>query len=244
MFEGTSGYFYLDSWVLANIVQLGTQKFSRQFLNYRNDPGGRQFAQMTQAARSGCANNVEGSSRRKTSRQTEMQLTDVARGSLTELSGDFINWLLFQEKVPWSKQSSEARKVYDIYLDKPEYGADIVHDSCVHILTQKKKFAEWLNSEDDVKMANCLLILIARVINMLNHQIESQGESFKKDGGFRENLTKARLEEREKTEPVVKCPECGKRMIMRKARKGRHPGSKFWGCSDYPQCTGILKIED
>ncbi len=80
MFEGTSGYFYLDSWVLANIVQLGTQDFCRRFLNYRNDPGGRQHAQMTQAARSGCANNVEGSARRKTSRQTEMQLPNKNDG--------------------------------------------------------------------------------------------------------------------------------------------------------------------
>ncbi len=99
----------------------------------------------------------------------------MARASLVELSGDFINWLLLQKQVPWIKQSPEARRVYAIRLDKPEYAEDIVHDSCVHILTQKKNFAEWLESGDDVKMANCLLILISRVINMLNHQLESQG---------------------------------------------------------------------
>ncbi len=66
MFGGTGGYFRLDSWILANMVQLGTQRFCRRFLNRTNDPCGRQFDQMTQAARSGCANNAEGSARRAT----------------------------------------------------------------------------------------------------------------------------------------------------------------------------------
>lgn len=64
MLGGTCGYFWLDSWVMANIVQLGTQRFCRQFLNRRNDPCGRQYDQMTQAARSGVANIAEGSARR------------------------------------------------------------------------------------------------------------------------------------------------------------------------------------
>ncbi len=61
MFGGTGGYFRLDSWILANIIQLGTQRFCRLFLHRTNDPCGRQYDQMTQAARSGCANNAEGS---------------------------------------------------------------------------------------------------------------------------------------------------------------------------------------
>jgi restriction system protein len=42
MFGGTGGYFWLDSWLLANIVQLGTQRFCKRFLNRTNDPCGRQ----------------------------------------------------------------------------------------------------------------------------------------------------------------------------------------------------------
>lgn len=54
MFGGTGGYFWLDSWILANIVQLGTQRFCKRFLNRTNDPCGRQFDQMTQrTAKSG-----------------------------------------------------------------------------------------------------------------------------------------------------------------------------------------------
>ncbi len=80
------GYFWLDTWVLANVIQLATQDFCLRFLNRTNDPCGRQFDQMTQAARSAPANIAEGNSRHSTSRETEMKLTDVARASLAELA--------------------------------------------------------------------------------------------------------------------------------------------------------------
>jgi len=234
----------MDSWILGNVVQLGTQTFCRRFLNRTNDPCGRQYDQMTQAARSGCANNAEGSARRATSRETEMRLTDVARSSLAELSGDFINWLLQQGKVPWGKSDGPAREIYAIRLDQPEYGEDVVHDACVHILKQKAKFARWLDSGDDEVMANCLLILIARVINMLNHQMEAQGQTFEQEGGFREKLTRVRVEAKAKQEDAPDCPECGKPMARRKARAGRNAGKAFWGCTGYPDCTGLREMEE
>lgn len=244
MFGGTGGYFRLDSWILANIVQLGTQRFYQTYLNRTNDPCGRQFDQMTQAVRSGCANIAEGSARRATSKETEMKLTDVARSSPAELSGDYLNWLMQQAKVPWGKESAESREVYAIRLDRPEYGEDMVHDACAHILVQKKKFAKWLESGNDIAMANCLLILIARVINMLNHQLEKQGEVFEQEGGFREKLTSIRIEAKAKQEAAPICPECGKAMTRRKARSGKHSGTEFWGCTGYPECRGAREISE
>ena len=46
------GYYWLDTWVLANVIQLATQEFCMRHLNRKNDPCGRQYDQMTQAARS------------------------------------------------------------------------------------------------------------------------------------------------------------------------------------------------
>jgi restriction system protein len=37
------------------------------------------------------------------------------------------------------------------------------------------------------------------------------------------------------------CPKCHKPMVWRTARKGPHPGERFWGCPNYPRCTGIRK---
>lgn len=52
------GYYWLDTWVLANVIQLATQDFCMHYLNRKNDPCGRQYDQMTQAARSVPANQL------------------------------------------------------------------------------------------------------------------------------------------------------------------------------------------
>lgn len=39
------------------------------------------------------------------------------------------------------------------------------------------------------------------------------------------------------------CPKCGSPMILRTVRKGDNAGNKFWGCSTYPTCRGIVPYE-
>jgi restriction system protein len=36
------------------------------------------------------------------------------------------------------------------------------------------------------------------------------------------------------------CPKCGSPMVLREARKGPHAGEKFYGCSKYPGCKGVI----
>lgn len=33
------------------------------------------------------------------------------------------------------------------------------------------------------------------------------------------------------------CQKCGATLVLRVARRGNNPGSKFWGCSTFPKCT-------
>ena len=231
------GYYWLDTWVLANIIQLATQNFCLRHLNRTNDPCGRQFDQMTQAARSAPANIAEGNSRHSTSRETEMKLTDVARASLAELANDYVNWLMLHESIPWSKRSPEYNAVNSIQLDKPLYKDDVQHLSSQHILAQKHKFDTWLQSE--------LLVLCNRLIQMLKRQIEHLLEEFKEEGGFTEGLTAERLAHRTQKSlandaPV--CPICGKPMIKRVAKKGINSGREFWSCSEYPKCNGTRNV--
>ncbi len=240
------GFYWLDTWVLANVIQLATQDFCVSFLNHSNDPCGRQFDQMTMAARSAPANIAEGSSRHSTSKETEMKLTDVARATLAELANDYLNWLLRNESIPWSVHSSEYQEVNRIHLDSPEYKDDVLHKSSIHILTQKHKFDKWLKSGDSLMYANCLLVLCNRLIQMISRQIEHQLDTFKIEGGFTEGLTAERLAYRSQQStqagaPV--CPRCGKPMIKRVAKKGINSGKEFWSCSGYPECNGTRKIE-
>ncbi len=41
------------------------------------------------------------------------------------------------------------------------------------------------------------------------------------------------------SEAVPACPSCGSSMIRRTAKRGANAGSRFWGCSKYPDCKGI-----
>jgi hypothetical protein len=40
------------------------------------------------------------------------------------------------------------------------------------------------------------------------------------------------------------CPKCGSDMVLRTAKSGTNQGGKFWGCSNFPKCRGILKYGD
>ena len=239
------GYYWLDTWILSNVVQLATQNFCIRYLNRTNDPCGRQFDQMTQAARSAPANIAEGNSRHSTSRETEMKLTDVARASLAELANDYLNWLLMHESIPWSVNSPEYQAVSNIRLDRPTYKDNVQHLSSIHILAQKHKFDTWLDSGDHLLTANCLLVLCNRLILMIGRQIERQLDTFKTEGGFTEGLTAERLAYRAQQSvqsDAPACPLCGKPMIKRVAKKGVNSGKEFWSCCGHPECNGTRNI--
>lgn len=38
------------------------------------------------------------------------------------------------------------------------------------------------------------------------------------------------------------CPKCGKKLVLREAKRGAYAGEKFYGCSGYPSCHYIEKL--
>ena len=46
------------------------------------------------------------------------------------------------------------------------------------------------------------------------------------------------VEEMPELEPL--CPICGREMIKRTAKKGKNAGNTFWGCSQFPNCRGVV----
>jgi len=241
LFRKSAGYRFLDAFILANVVELGTGHFCNRFLTRRNDPGSRTFAQMTHAARSGCRNFAEGSERLMTSYSSATELLDVARASLCELRDDYNKCLMMQWKAPWPMKSPEAQRIYGVRLDRPEYGDDINHGVCLHVMAQFKKFEPELSAEDDTVRANTLLILISRTLNMMDKYIKKVGAEFVEQGGFRERLSTvrsaARAQQEGRAEEGPTCPKCGAPTRLRKTRKDNKP---FWGCSEYPACRGIV----
>jgi four helix bundle suffix protein len=246
LFDKRGGFRKLHTFTLATIIQLETLRFCRRFITHDHreaatkfyDPKGRQYDQMTQAARSGRQNIIEGSERSATSKDTEMKLTDVARASLSELRGDYEIWILDRGQLPWSVHAPEAQAINQISLDAAPFRDDVVHESARHALEQRRKYARWLDSEDDMVVANAMLMIIGRALNMLKSQIEAQGSAFERTGGFSERLTTRRLEAREGArEPSPECPQCGQPMRRRRSAKG-----EFWGCTGYPECKGTRPI--
>ena len=253
LFRNSTGYKRLDAYILMNIIQLETLVFCRRFLSLRNDPCGRQFDQMIQAARSGVKNLTEGSERLATSMQTTLKLIDVAKASLCELRDDYLTWLLDMDLPPWPANSPEAQAVYAVRFDAADYGEDVNHDLAAHIIAQRRKFARWFgrlpsnaidsNRNAGVVFANAMLILIARALMMLDRLLRQHGETFVKEGGFSERMTAARVEEKRAArrpvdEVAPKCQLCGADMRLRHGRTG-----DFWGCTAYPACRGTRNID-
>ena len=88
IYSTSGGYRKLHTFNFATIIHLGTMGFCKRFIPWKEDPLGKTVGQMVGASRSGKQNIIEGSERAKTSSETEIKLTDVAKASLAELQGD------------------------------------------------------------------------------------------------------------------------------------------------------------
>jgi restriction system protein len=236
IYNPSGGYRKLHSFNFAAIIHLGTLSFCKRFISWKEDPLGKGFGQMIGAARSGKQNIVEGSERAKTSAETEIKLTDVAKASLGELQGDFEDYLVHRGAVPWSVENPEHQRIMSIMLDEFEYTNDLLHDYWIFLLNEKKKFDPWLEEGDDIAAANALILLIQRATGLLGRQLEQLERRFLKRGGINEKMFGARKKAHTVTD-APSCPTCGGPMNKRKSARGL-----FWGCCAYPQCKGTRDI--
>ncbi len=253
----TNNYMLSTSWILGSVIQLYTMEFCEHFVTgskslmsnnnyYLYDPTGRQYDQMTQSARSAVANIAEGLSRHETSRETEMKLVDVARASLQELKNDYLIYLLKNGQTTWKVEENTFQQIQYMKLERPHYvSKDWDYEAEQFVFNYKAKFAKWFDLNDSISCARLLYILCNRNIQMLSRFLEYLLADFKKNGGFSENLTKIRkqgiVEEAIQKETPT-CPKCGAPMVEKLCKKGKNQGQNFWGCSNYPNCDGIINI--
>jgi four helix bundle suffix protein len=169
-----AGYKYLLTYQYSLIICDLTFEFCQK--NYFGKEFLRQRDQMTQAARSGKQNIVEGYS--VESLESYIKLLGVARGSIFELLEDYGDFLRQNNLRIWDKNEPKMRELRDLRVTEnpdphiPQYP----HIPHVPELA-----------------GNLLIMLCQRTAYLLDKQIEALKQKFIKEGGMRENLFKQRV---------------------------------------------------
>ncbi|TVR76454.1 MAG: four helix bundle protein [Chitinophagaceae bacterium] len=177
------GYRNLFSYQKAEIIYDGTVYFTNRFFHKYD----RTVGQMVQAARSGKQNIAEASMASGTSKVTEIKLTNVARASLEELLIDYEDFLRTHKLPIWEKNHRLVARLRELNksIPKPTY----------------ETFKKAIEHENPEICANAMITLIKICTYLLKQQIKQLETAFVKEGGLRERMTKARIDERNKKKP-------------------------------------------
>jgi len=248
----SGGYRKTVSFQTATIIYDATYWFCEKFLDSRS----RTVDQMVQAARSGRQNIAEGSRASATSSHTELRLLNVARASFEELLLDYEDYLRHRRLAQWAPDSAEASAVRGV---PRRFKTDRSDRTDLTDLTDQERwslYAPWLEHNDPAVRANALICLINQANYLLDQQIAALEKQFVEGGGYSEQLAAARLAARgrrkrdpsdrslqsDPTDQIPSCPNCGKPMVLRTSKTGKNAGRQFWGCSDYPDCKGVVEL--
>ncbi|MBK8925482.1 MAG: four helix bundle protein [Crocinitomicaceae bacterium] len=174
------GYRNLFSYQKAEIIYDGTVYFTNRFFNKYD----RTIGQMVQAARSGKQNIAEASMASATSKEMEIKLTNVARASLEELLIDYEDFLRTNKLILWNKEHKLVARLRELNKCKPQ--------------PTYETFKKAIEHESPEICANTMITLIKICTYLLKQQIRQLENIFIKEGGLRERMTAARLDERNK----------------------------------------------
>ncbi len=140
---------------------------------------------MIQAARSGKQNIIDGSQASGTSKETEIKLANVARASLEELLADYRDFLRTHGLQEWDRNHPNTQRLRALN-GQP----DATYET----------FRKGIENPDPEICTNVILGLIKVTTYLLDKQIRRLEKDFLKDGGLRERMTRARLDERDRHE--------------------------------------------
>lgn len=177
--QNNNRYQNLIAYRKAIVIYDLTYHFCERFIAI----GDRTKDQMIQAARSGKQNIVEGKAASLTSAETHLKLLGVARASFQELLEDYLDYLRTRKLRLWETNSKEVNTMRELGLS---------HD-------ESKFFLELAEKRGDEVIANMAIVLLHQEDVLLRKHIEKQIARFVVDGGFRESLTKARIDKKKKT---------------------------------------------
>lgn len=173
-------YRTLLSFQKAEVVYDITFRFAHTFLSC----GDRTVDQMIQSARSGKKNILEGSKAGRTSKETEIKLTNVARASLEELLDDYLDFLRARDMPIWEKDSKEALFVRKLGRQEPQ---------------TYELYREFVETRSSETVANIAICLIHQTNYLVDQQLLRLEQDFVNEGGLRERMTRARIAGRKGT---------------------------------------------
>lgn len=167
-------YRTLFSFQKAEVVYDITFRFAHRFLSR----GDRTVDQMIQSARSGKKNVLEGSKAGRTSKETEIKLTNVGRASLEELLDDYLDFLRARDMRLWDKDCKEALFVRELGRRESQ---------------TYELYREFVETRPPEVVANIAICLIHQANYLIDQQLIRLEKDFIKGGGLRERMTRARL---------------------------------------------------
>ena len=176
--------FYQRSDVLYQLTRLFCQR-------YLPSHGDRTVDQMVQAARSTKQNIAEGCSDGQTSMESELKLLGVARGSNKELQEDYQDYLKRCGKHEWFGNNERFDRLHTFCKEHSKY----------------EDYRDLLPKLDDEELANMAICLCHQVDAALTKYIEQRDREFTTEGGIRERMTAARLEQRQTQKEIINGQE-------------------------------------
>lgn len=183
------GYKQLISYKLALIAfELGWEFIPTYYSKIEDS---RQRDQIKQALRSHKQNIVEGSSERSLS--SKLKLYDVAKASGMEALEDFEDILRFENLPRWNKNNPRLYKLRQTFEGYPN-PSNSSTPSNPSISAVKKELGGLEGREGLEAIVNYLIDLLVRAGYLLDRQINAVEEKHLREGGYRENLLKKRLE--------------------------------------------------
>jgi four helix bundle suffix protein len=172
--------FYQRSDVLYQLTQLFCERYLPKY-------GDRTVDQMIQAARSTKQNIAEGSSDGQTSMEVELKLLGIARGSNKELQEDYQDYLKRKGLQEWYGRNSRFDGMHDFCKSHSHY----------------EDYRQLLPRMNDEELANMAICLCHQVDKALTSYIERKDREFTTEGGIRERMTAARLEQRATQKEII-----------------------------------------
>ena len=165
---------YQKAEAIFDLTNLFTERYLKK--------GDRTIDQMIQAARSGKQNIVEGYTAGATSAETELKLFNVAKASSLELLTDYEDYLRVRGLRQWEKGSKELTAAQRLGREHND----------------TKYWMALAATRGDETIANLAIVLIRQNDYLLYKYLQAVSQRFVEEGGFREKLTRVRLEERRK----------------------------------------------